>query len=86
MYMLYDILPRMEITLSELRAKIFKIFDELIQSGKPLLIKRKGVLIRISAQGRTSRLARMKKRPGLLVKPEELIACEWEKEWKGDLP
>jgi len=35
------------ITLTSLRGKIFKIFDKISETGEPILVKRKGKLIKI---------------------------------------
>ena len=35
------------LTLTSLREKIFKIFDKISETGEPVLVKRKGKLIKI---------------------------------------
>lgn len=72
------------ITLTSLREKIFSIFDEVSETGKPIFVKRKGHLIKIdlvTSQSRTERLFEQPfKNDAINGDPNELIdykAWEW---------
>lgn len=74
-------------TLSALRANLYRVVDEVLATGMPVEITRKGRKVRIVAERPASKLSRLKKRPGLLCKPEELLDLDWSSTWTGhDLP
>lgn len=72
----------MPITASKLRENVYKILDEAIETGKPVEVIRKGVVLRIVLDQPLGRLARLKKRPGDFVgDPDDIIGMDWSKEW-----
>ena len=76
----------MVLTTSKLREDIYNILDAILETGEPVEIERKGRLLRIVAEPPpASRLARMKKRPGMVNgDPEELAEIDWSAHWKPD--
>ena len=52
----------MPITAQKLRANLFRIFDEAIETGKPVEVIRKGVVLTIVPPKRVSKLDNLKKR------------------------
>lgn len=75
----------MEMTLSQLRSQIFKVFDGLLKTGDTLTIIRNGRRLKIVPEDRGSRLQKLKKRSGLKVPAAELPGISWDGEWKGDI-
>jgi len=71
----------MKITASKLRENIYRILDEAIETGTPVEIARKGVILRIVPEERPSKLARLKKRTGFDGDPDEIIGMDWSREW-----
>jgi hypothetical protein len=72
----------MPITASKLRENVYRILDEAVETGKPVEIVRKGVVLTIVPPKRVSKLANLKKRPGLFVGDvEDIIHIDWSKEW-----
>jgi prevent-host-death family protein len=76
----------MTITASKLRENIYKILDQVAETGVPVEVVRKGVKLRIAPEEKRSKLANLKKRKDLLVSDEELLNARWEdseehKEW-----
>jgi len=72
----------MPITASKLRENVYRILDEAIETGKPVEVVRKGKTLTIVPPKRVSRLANLKKRPGLFVGDvEDIIHIDWLKEW-----
>ena len=76
----------MTITASKLRENIYRILDEVAETGVPVEIVRKGVKLRIVAEIKRSKLANLTKRKDLLISDEELLNLRWEdsegyKEW-----
>jgi hypothetical protein len=57
----------MPITASKLRANVYRILDEVIETGKPVEVVRKGAILAIVPPKRVSKLANLKKRPGLFA-------------------
>ncbi|HUD99054.1 MAG TPA: hypothetical protein VMR62_05730 [Bryobacteraceae bacterium] len=72
----------MPITASKLRENVYRILDEAIETGVPVEIVRKGVVLRIVLESPPSKLARLKKRPGMFVgDPDDIIGMDWLSEW-----
>ena len=72
----------MPITASKLRENVYRILDEAIETGKPVEVVRKGVTLTIVPPKRVSKLANLKKRPGLFVGDvEDIMHIDWLKEW-----
>ena len=72
----------MRITASKLRENVYRILDEAIETGNPIEIERKGTVLRIVPEQRPSKLARLKKRPGIFRgDPDDIIHMDWLREW-----
>jgi antitoxin (DNA-binding transcriptional repressor) of toxin-antitoxin stability system len=75
----------MPITASKLRENIYNILDEAIETGVPVEVIRKGVILRIVPQKQHSKLARLKRRSDWIGDPEDIFKMdyleEWRKEW-----
>jgi PIN domain nuclease of toxin-antitoxin system len=76
----------MAITASKLRENVYRILDEVAETGVPVEIVRKGVTLRIVADVKRSKLANLKKRKDWLGSEEELTKSFWlesdeYKEW-----
>ena len=71
----------MPITASKLRENVYRILDEAIESGKPIEVVRKGTVLTIVPPQRVSKLANLKKRPGLVGDPDDIVSIDWSKEW-----
>jgi antitoxin (DNA-binding transcriptional repressor) of toxin-antitoxin stability system len=75
----------MNTTATDLRTHLYTWLDRVAQNGEVVEVERKGVIIRISREQTTSRLARLPKRPTMLVDPDSIVDQEWSHAWKGDL-
>lgn len=72
----------MEITVSKLREDIYRILDQVLESGEPVVIRRRGKLLRI-IPGEQPRRLPLRSRPEFLrCDPEELIHVDWSSEWR----
>jgi len=69
-----------EITLSSLRANIYKIFDDILESGKPLVVVRNGKRLKIEAEEKVGRLAKLKKRKVIKGDSSKIDRISWN--WK----
>ena len=76
----------MPITASRLREDIYRILDSVLATGEPVEIERKGRVLRIVTDApRVSRIARMKKRPGMVAgDPADLAEIDWSGSWNPD--
>ena len=52
----------MPITASKLRENVYRLLDEVLETGKPLEIERKGRILRIVPEAKVSKMERLRKR------------------------
>jgi hypothetical protein len=75
----------MSITASALRANVYRLLDEVLESGRPLEIERKGKIVVIAPKQAQSIWDRLPRREGAIVgDPDELIHMDWSSEWNPD--
>lgn len=72
----------MVVTATELRKNIYKLLDEVLETGKPLEIERNGRKLKISTEKPKSKLDNLKKRNVMVEDPEYYVHLDWSKEWK----
>lgn len=76
------------LTASQLRQNIYRILDEVIETGRPVEIERKGSVVRIETERQARSLFEtLTPHPGSIVgDSEDLVHIDWSLEWKPDLP
>lgn len=74
------------ITASKLRANIYRILDEVLETGVPVEIDRRGHRLRITSLKSKNKLDRLKERSYLRVDPEEIVHMDWSNQWQADDP
>lgn len=75
----------MALSASKLRANVYRLLDEVLDTGKPLEIERNGKLLVIAPKERESIWDRLPRREGFIVgDPDELIHIDWSSEWNPD--
>jgi|GEM_PF-354680 hypothetical protein len=73
-------------TASKLRANIYRMLDEILETGQPLEIERNGKILVIAPKEERSFWDRLPRRKGFIVgDPDELIHMDWSSEWNPDL-
>lgn len=75
----------MPLTASRLRENIYRVLDQVLETGVPVEIERRGKLLKIvpSAKARSRKLDNLINRPDYLrCKPEAIIHLDWSKEWR----
>jgi hypothetical protein len=73
----------MAITASELRQNVYRLLDEVLETGVPLEIERGGRRLRIVPTDAHGKVARLSPHPGTIVDdPEDLVHVEWSNEWR----
>lgn len=74
----------MIVTVSELRANIYKTLDRVLASGIPLEINRRGKILTLVPPSGKSKLNNILKKHGVFNgNPESIVHVDWSKEWKG---
>jgi prevent-host-death family protein len=76
-----------EITASKLRENVYRILDQVLETGVPVEIVRRGKKLKIvpSAGPRTSKLQNLPERPDVIVgDPEDLVHVDWSKKWRRE--
>jgi len=73
------------ITATQLRQNVYRILDEVLESGRPTEVVRNGrKLLIVPDEPRRLRLSELPKRQILNCTPDELVATTWEKAWNPD--
>lgn len=75
----------MPLTASKLRENIYKILDQILETGVPVEIERGGKTLKIipAESSRKSKLDNLVEHPGfLLCDPEELVHVDWSEYWQ----
>jgi hypothetical protein len=72
----------MAIKASALRENIYRLLDEVLETGVPIEIERRGKILRIVPGETRSKLDNLRPRPHLLTDPEELVHLDWSEEWR----
>jgi len=75
------------VTPTELRANVYNLLDEVLQSGLPIEIKKGDLRLRIVPAEKVTKFVNLVSRPDVIVgDPEELVSLGWEDEVSLDLP
>lgn len=72
----------MQVSSTKLRENIYRLLDQVLETGQPLEVHRKGRKLLISAQPVGEKLSKLRKRPTLVVDPEEIVHIDWSEQWK----
>jgi len=72
----------MTLKASALRENIYRILDQVVETGVPVEIERRGKILRIVTEEPRSKLANLKPRPYLMCDPEELVHIDWSDDWR----
>ena len=71
----------MRITASKLRENVYRILDEVIETGAAVEVIRKRSIVKLVPEKPVSKLDRLKKRSGFVGNPDDIIGMDWSKEW-----
>lgn len=79
--------PPDKVNASQLRADVYNILDRVIETGRPLLIERKGTMLKLDLEKPMSKLERLKRnaKPGTWVGDlEDIFHIDYMKEWREE--
>ena len=75
----------MKITASRLRANIYQVLDQVLETGVPIQIERRGRRLKIvpADEPPRSKLDRLDPHPDAIVgDPQDLVHLDWSSGWK----
>lgn len=73
----------MALTASKLREDIYRVLDQILETGVPVEIERRGKVLKIIPVETPGKLANLIERPDYLqCDPEEIVHLDWSREWK----
>ncbi|MBM3699583.1 MAG: type II toxin-antitoxin system Phd/YefM family antitoxin [Actinobacteria bacterium] len=72
----------MIITATKLRQNLYRILDEILDSGIPVKINRKGEILKIMPEKKKSKLERLTEHSTIIGDPESIISINFDNEWK----
>jgi hypothetical protein len=72
----------MIITATKLRQNLYRILDEILDSGIPVKINRKGEILKIMPEKKKSKLERLAEHSTIIGDPESIISINFDNEWK----
>ncbi len=72
----------MQTNITKLRQNIYKLLDQVSETGIPIEIKRSGKTLKIIRIDKPNKLKNLKKRDVLGCGPEEIISMDWSREWQ----
>ncbi len=74
------------ITATQLRKNVYRLLDQVVDSGETIEVNRKGKLIKIEPVGKVSKLASLKPHPDCIRgNPDDLVHVDWSDRWQPDL-
>jgi hypothetical protein len=71
----------MRVTASKLRENIYGFLDQVVATGTPIEVMRKGTLLRIVPEKRPSKLSRLPKRKGFKGNQDDILHMDWLAGW-----
>lgn len=74
----------MKLTASKLRENIYRILDQVLQTGKPVEIKRKGETLKIVAESSPKKTSRLIRRNIIRGSAEDLVHLDWSEECRPE--
>jgi hypothetical protein len=70
---------------TRLRENLYGILDQVLTTGTPVSIERKGRLLTLSVQPSGSRVSRLVAHRGSITgDPESVVSIDWSSEWKPE--
>ena len=75
----------MPITATDLRQNLYNILDEIIKTGIPVEIKRKGELLRIIPEKNISVFDLLESHDTIIGDAEDIVQMGWSGTWNGKI-
>jgi hypothetical protein len=78
--------PIMVIKSTMLRQNLYGYLDGVLETGKPLVIERKGRRLKIVPESSPAKTDCLEHHDAIVGDPDDLLGLDWSSEWKGELP
>ncbi|MBT4290882.1 MAG: type II toxin-antitoxin system Phd/YefM family antitoxin [Deltaproteobacteria bacterium] len=75
----------MTITATDLRQNLYKILDEIISTGNPVEIKRKGHLLKIIPEKNVKVFDLLENHDVIIGDPEDIVHMDWSTNWNEEI-
>ena len=73
----------MRITASQLRADVYRLLDQVLETGEAIEIERRGRVVRIVPEDSGNWLDRLVPREGVVSgDPDDLVHVDWSSQWR----
>ena len=72
----------MIVAATKLRQNLYRILDEILDSGIPVKINRKGEILMIIPEKKKSKLERLTEHKTIVGDPDSIIKTSFDNEWK----
>lgn len=74
------------ITATQLRKDVYRLLDQVVDSGEIIEVNRKGKLIRIEPVGSSHKLESLKTHPSSICgDSDKLVHIDWSDRWQPDV-
>jgi prevent-host-death family protein len=71
-------------TATTLRADLYRVLDQVLETGTPVEIDRNGKVLRLEAVAEVDRLAAIRPHPDFIPgDPESIAHLAWPEEWRA---
>ena len=71
----------MTLSATKLRQNLYRILDEILDSGIPVKINRKGEILKIVPEKKKSKLERLEEHNTIIGNPEDIITLNFADQW-----
>jgi len=71
-------------SVTQLRQDIYRIIDQVIETGIQVEIERKGRILRITPENPALKTDRLKSHDTVIGNPEDIADITWEDEWNSE--
>jgi hypothetical protein len=73
----------MKVTATKLRQNVYAILDQVLETGVPVEIERKGRILKIEPEKKPSKFDRIPPMPTAWVgDPQDIFKIDWMKDWR----
>ncbi len=72
----------MTINATRLRENIYRILDQILETGIPVQIERRGKILKIVPGNPKSKFDNLVRRNAMKEDPQDYIHIDWSREWK----